>query len=376
MRSYQKEIERVKGLAGGTSIQDLLSKSCSEDILLAFDALTVVSRDMHRCHFGYLISPEIADRIQDNLWERITDYCNRRLGDDFLAPTHLLETILCVYEPEQAKAWIGNDILYQLDSQLEFDKDGLLVGPRDRVHFRKEGALTSDLFIQYNCLLPGIGMSGAFLEELLKFEDSLSMFPDHFGFAVDLDAVLGREYYRENYTKAYIRGPRGLSEAFLQDPLFPEDPSGTVTVHERVSDDPILRLYPLKRTEFMWSRRGNIKSIQIEEIIDPASTRYSSTRDFNNRYVHARWDCSRNAFIHFDGAILSYNTDLYQSRLFADMKNFDAKAHYKKLFRIDAPINLDIWCKLVTKYFDSNELVLEYLGGAEEDHPSAGRIAI
>lgn len=372
MNSHQEKIDRVKSLIAGMSIQDLLSESCGEDILFAFDELTLTARDLNRCHFGCLMASEIADRIHDNLWRQITDHCERRLNDHTRAPIHLLENILCVFAPDEAKAWIGNSILHQLNSNLEFDKDGLLVGPNNRIDFKKEGVLTSDLFIQYDQSLPGIGMSDAFLDEFLRFKDSLSMRPKHFGLAVNLDAVLAREYYHESYTKARIRGPRGLSEASLQNPFFPEDPSGTVTVHERVSDDPILRLFPLKRTEFMWSRRENIKTIQIEELIDPASPYHSLTEDFHNRYVHARWDCSSKAIIHFDGAIRSYSAELFQRRLSIDMKNFNGKAsHYKKLFRIDAPISLDTWCKLVAKYFYENELVLEYLGGAEEDRRRA-----
>ena len=183
---------------------------------------------------------------------QISKYCEKRLNDKFLARTHLLEAILCVFDPKQTDAWIGNNILYQLENRLKFDSDGLLIGPRNHIVFKKEGVLTPKFFVLYNRLLPGIGLSSGFLEDLLKFVETLSS-PPNLGFAVDQDAVLGREYYSECNTRAYIRGPKGISEETLQKDSFPENHSGTVTTHERVCDDPISALFPLKKTEIMWS---------------------------------------------------------------------------------------------------------------------------
>ena len=300
---------------------------------------------------------------------QICKYCEKRLNDNFLARTHLLEAILCVFDPEQTDAWIGNNILYQLENRLKFDNDGLLIGPRNHIVFKKEGVLTPKFFVLYNRLLPGIGLSGGFLEDLLKFVETLSS-PPNLGFAVDHDAVLGREYYSECNTRAYIRGPKGISEETLQKDSFPENHSGTVTTHERVCDDPISALFPLKKTEIMWSRRNNIKTVQIEELRDRSIINHSHTEKIWNHYVHARWDIDKRAFIHFDGAVRGYEREFYDERLHSDIKKFQGKPSYKKLFRIDTEIDLDTWCKLVVKFYCQNKLVLEYLGGPEPDPDS------
>lgn len=364
------KIEEIKRLASATQIQDLLTESCGEDLLYAFDKLVRDSLGSRFCHFGYVKSPEIADKISPDTWTQIRKYCHRRFNNDLLPPPHLLAAILYIYAPDQVHAWIGTDVLRHLDGHLMFDNDGLLVGPGNHIVFNKEGVLTSDLFIQYDHLLPGTGLSGGFLDDLLRFVETLSSSPSYLGFAVCPDSVLGREFYSECYTRAYIRGPQGISEELLQKESFPEDSSGTVTQHNRLSDDPLLALFPLKRTEFMWSRRGSIKSVQIEELRDPSAINCSRTEAIQNRYVHARWDCERRAFIHFDGAVRGYNRDVYEERLVSDIKKFDKKASsYKKLFRIDTEIDLHIWCKLVAKFYQDNELVLEYLGNAEPDRP-------
>ena len=57
----------------------------------------------------------------------------------------------------------------------------------------------------------------------------------------------------------------------LQDASFPQAESGTVTEHHRVGENPLFDLFPLKRLEIMWSQRGGMKSVQIEELIEPGN---------------------------------------------------------------------------------------------------------
>jgi hypothetical protein len=153
--------------------------------------------------------------------------------------------------------------------------------------------------------------------------------------------------------------------ALLQDPGFPENPKGSVTVHQRIdasADD----LFPLERIEVMWSLRDGIKSVQIEELIPLESGRNRlADGQVCNRFVHAQWNPREQRFIHFDGSVMIYEAKSYQERLGTDMKKFGGKASSKKkLFRLDGPLQLPAWCRLVTKYFEENELIAEYLGGA------------
>jgi len=230
--------------------------------------------------------------------------------------------------------------------------------------FRKEGILIGSDWLLIDRDVPGGSLNGGFLDDLLKVVQKLPSRPKHFGLAINRDVALSSRHYAECLTKAYIRGPRGLSKRLLDDPTFPQDPSGTVTEHRRVEAHPLDALFPLERTEIMWSKRDRIKSIQIEEI-RPESTAIGSFVE--NRYVHARWAPEDSRFIHFDCALKSYDVDTYVERLSTDMRKYRSKAdEYKKLFRLDAKIELQSWCSVTSKFFENNELVLEYLGGAIE----------
>jgi len=158
--------------------------------------------------------------------------------------------------------------------------------------------------------------------------------------------MLARDWYFSSFAKAYIRGPRGLSLDILQDLQFPQDPSGTVTVHQRVDDDPLLRLFPLHRLEVMWSSREGVKSVQIEELVEMGNERATTPQGIANRYIHARWNAEKQRFAHFDGAVRIYTPESYTERLKSDLKKFEGKAAiYRKLFRLDAPLDIATWSR-------------------------------
>lgn len=371
---FAEDIKLLRSHVSRVSLESVLNGSCDATFLQALDELVRKARSKKTAHLGYLLPSLIAARlpVKNDAWVRIRDYCKRRLNDDFLAPTQLFEAIVCIFQPIEVGAWIEQGIVSNLEPRFEFDNDGLLVGPIKQIRFEKEGILTNHHWILYDRDIPGGAKSGAFLDDLLETVSNLSVHLNHFGLAINSDAVLDISHYFPSFTRAYIRGPRGLSEAILQDASFPQDPSGTVTEHRRVGDDPLYALFPLDRTEFMWSSRDGIKSIQIEELVTPDSLRMSPDRGIVTRYVHAQWSPLDRAFIHFDGAVKVYTHDAYQKRLQTDLKKFPGKASsYKKLFRIDSPLGLDIWCRLTAKFFEENELVLEYLGGPRKDEEMA-----
>ena len=179
--------------------------------------------------------------------------------------------------------------------------------------------------------------------------------------------LIDRSVFGMYLTAAYIRGPKGVSLEVLQSPEFPENPRGSVTVHQRTDTDSIdAWLLPLIRTEVMWSSRNDIKTVQIEELAGTEDV-YGNTRaEITNRYVHAQWSTERQCFIHFDGAVKIYTPGDYQRRLGTDMKKrADLKADYVKLYRLDGAIPLNVWCDLTSRFFYMNELVTEYLGGPD-----------
>ena len=81
-------------------------------------------------------------------------------------------------------------------------------------------------------------------------------------------------------------------------------------------------------------------------------------------YVHSTWSPQESCILHFDGALKTYDSNAYMSRFRTDIKKSKLKPQaYEKVFRLDAHLDLKTWCTLTAKYFDPNELIIEYMGG-------------
>jgi hypothetical protein len=112
------------------------------------------------------------------------------------------------------------------------------------------------------------------------------------------------------------------------------------------------------RTEFFWSHRRGIKTLQVEEL-----SNYGKRFDhyYFNRYVHSERDIQAQAFRHLDGAVKVYLQDSYPQRMASNMPN-ELKSHTKiKLWRIDGDISLEEWSDLISFFYRSNHMILEYL---------------
>ena len=83
---------------------------------------------------------------------------------------------------------------------------------------------------------------------------------------------------------------------------------------------------------------------------------------FGCRYMHSIYDTSKETFVHFDGAIRGYDSDLYFERIDQNMTDFGKRSEYTKLFRIDGKLELKNWKSLVTNYMQDNPLIYEYFG--------------
>lgn len=359
--------DSVDSIIRAVPMDELVARTCEPQVLDAFDDL-VWNMWHTRYHFGCLISPRLAARlpIPGDSWTRIREYCDVRLGHDLFPAAHMVELLIRLYQPDGVGAWIGPGMLMRLEPGLSFSADGLLDGPVDNIEFRNDAVLTKAHALHYREGLPA-GSTDTFVAELVNFARSNVQQVDYLALAVDRDAALDRSYYDTMVTRAYIRGPIGLSPLQLFDENFPGDPSGVVTEHMRVTRNPLQELLcPLVRTEIMWSRRSGMKTVQIEELAPPCQASRISRERTANRYVHARWDPSQGVFVHLDGALRSYAEDEYKRRLSTDLKKADKASRYHKLFRIDGRLSVKVWSTLVGKFFADNELVMEYLGGPEE----------
>jgi hypothetical protein len=204
----------------------------------------------------------IADSI-------IEDYC-QRLPDanGWMYKDWVLEVLVLLFDLEVGIK-SGTDIVQKDCSSLVFDKDQLAVITAGKaIQPHKEGLLVDGHYIKYAPELKryNLALSGGFLEQLTGLahlaDDAL-----HVSVALNEDLLLDTEYYTPYEIRAHIYGPKGFSEERLRNATFPENPSGTVTVHRRVNDDPLLRsMMPLESTEILWSARDRAKTIQIEEL--------------------------------------------------------------------------------------------------------------
>lgn len=118
----------------------------------------------------------------------------------------------------------------------------------------------------------------------------------------------------------------------------------------------------LERTEFYWSYRDGVKTLEIEEVSHHA---YQFEQYNLNRYLHAERDIHKKVLQHTDGAVKVYLHDQYDQRFSSNMPR-EAKSYTKvKLWRIDGDIDIDAWLDLTGLFFKGNEMVLEYFDPAK-----------
>lgn len=116
--------------------------------------------------------------------------------------------------------------------------------------------------------------------------------------------------------------------------------------------------YGISTTEFFWKDNENLKEFELEELRENGAPTMNDF--FGCRYMHSIYDTTKSTFVHFDGAIRGYNSDLYFERIDQNMTDFGRRSEYKKLFRIDGKLELSNWKSLITNYMQDNPLIYEY----------------
>lgn len=370
MSCTTEELSLLRTLAQKNSISDLLNNQCGKELLKAICDLTEHTINNGKLYFGCLTIPGICKRFSEteDSWEKVKTFCVIHFEDDIVFPYALSEVLVLVFQPGNVGAWIDKGVVRKMEPDLNFDKDGLLYSSSKEFQFVKEGVLTAKHFIPYDHRIPGAGKINGFVERILLCSNTEVV--RFLGLSIEQDAVLERCYHTPLLTKAYIWGPKGIDEKILCSADFPEVKSGTMTVHQYADRSNVYyQLFPVERLEIMWSQKGELKSVQIEELVDKSNSRQAKAGLISNRYVHAQWSTSERRFIHFDGAARVYEFGEYQKRLQSTMKNKDFQiTEYKKLFRIDGSLPLDIWTNLLAAFFEENFLIIEYLGGPDREY--------
>ncbi len=137
-----------------------------------------------------------------------------------------------------------------------------------------------------------------------------------------------------------------------------------LTVHN--CNDFEKKYHEISSTEFYWKNNEHLKEFELEELRENNTP---TIKDFFGcRYIHSIFDTKKKIFIHFDGAIRGYSSDLYFERIDQKMTDFGRKSDYTKLFRIDGALDLKDWKNLITKYMQGNPLIYEYF---EIDKPKS-----
>jgi len=238
-----------------------------------------------------------------------------------------------------------------------FDKDGLLHIDSELI-LHDGGIGYRDHILHYHQLLrreytsnPNFDFLSKFLRYYRKTRDI-----NRFHIAIDHRRIMKKKYYSQIMEFDTWYGPSFNREGI-------DDPQGVgLTIVKRNKDSLFELTNSLDRTEFFWSYRNGIKTFQIEEISDEG---YRFEHYYFNKYVHSERDILRRITRHIDGAVKVYLQDSYPKRRNSFMPD-EFKNHSKiKLWRIDGDIDIDSWIRLISFFYKSNEMIIEYFNPKE-----------
>lgn len=184
-----------------------------------------------------------------------------------------------------------------------------------------------------------------FLDEFMSFKDNDEVV---LKIAIDWDLIGYAQSLLPTMEFDYWFGPKYSDEIDKIDP--------GLTKH--ITTDFERDYYQLSSTEFFWKINKNLREFELEELKESEAP--TEVNFYGCRYVHSIYDTNKSTFVHFDGAIRGYDSDLYFERIDQKMTDFGRRSQYKKLFRMDGKIGINDWKSLITNYMQSNPLIYEY----------------
>ncbi|PZQ57779.1 MAG: hypothetical protein DI570_19605 [Phenylobacterium zucineum] len=218
---------------------------------------------------------------------------------------------------------------------------------------------------------------------LRAFADVLARHPEVIGrIRLDPDIVGYPGKALPNIELEYWRGPK-----FNDD--IARIPSG-VAEHKMEDRDRILS--GVDKTQIWWKSPETrsdppganhaYRTFEVEELVENPSAGLGGAR-FGCRYAHAEYDMGATRISHFDGAIRAYDGEPYLERIEAAIDQAGKHADYTKLFRLDGPLPVADWKRLLCDFFLGNHLIPEYLGElpetaamAEPSAPATGSVEV
>ncbi len=128
--------------------------------------------------------------------------------------------------------------------------------------------------------------------------------------------------------------------------------------------------HSITQTEFSWYMRSNKVTFECEEIIDE-NIAYERTDSFGCRYCHSHMAEDGSTPNHLDGAVRVYGYEDMVNRLDKELDQVEKNTLYCKLWRLEEPINVALWKKLICHYFRDNPLPGSFLGITEPSKNSS-----
>lgn len=237
-----------------------------------------------------------------------------------------------------------------------FDEDGLLViDARFQLH---DGAIFyKDHVLHYHQLLRRGYMSNPNFDFLGAFAAYQRREPKNvFRIAIDHSRLMERKWYQNLVELDTWQGPP-FDASTLDDPG-----SVGLTVIGRNQKSLFAMINSLLYTDFFWSCRDGIKTLQIEEV---SNAQYIFGPYNLNRYVHTEREIGQGILRHFDGAVKVYRREDYAARVNAHLPSVTRSFTKPKLFRIDGNIDVQTWIDLTCLFMKGNEMVVEYFNPEE-----------
>jgi hypothetical protein len=148
---------------------------------------------------------------------------------------------------------------------------------------------------------------------------------NQFRIAIDHQRIMPKEFYERIFEMDTWFGPHFNKERI-------DDPNEVgLTVVKRNKYSLFELENHLDKTEFFWSYRNGVKTLQIEEV---SGLNYTFDDYYLNRYVHSERDINKKVLRHFDGAVKVYLSNTYIERFNSNMIKADKSYKEIKLFRI------------------------------------------
>lgn len=248
-------------------------------------------------------------------------------------------------------------ILPELRAKL--DKDGLLIID-DCLILHQDGIEYKDYILHYHQLLRRGYTSNPNFDFLRPLANNYRRTKkiNSFRIAIDHRRLMAKKHYFMAFEKDTWFGPPFDSSKL-------DDPRAVGLTKIVRNEDSLFRDIwnnGLERTEFYWNYRNGVKSFEIEEI---SGIEYQFDSFFFNRYIHSERDIKNKVTRHLDGAVKVYLENNYQDRVNTHIPK-EGKCFKKiKLWRIDGNIDLKNWVDLISFFFKSNEMIIEYFNPAE-----------